>query len=84
VTQNCLEPRTNSGVPESRVMLGIPRSAAVLMSGGIVFRYWRVTMSYLCRRGRIQSAGKFEKFVSFIRWKEDGAFKSLNRRTNGR
>jgi hypothetical protein len=37
VTQSCLEPRTNSGVPERSVLLGVPRSAAVLMGSGIVF-----------------------------------------------
>lgn len=50
-------PRTNSGVPECSVLLGVPRSAAVLIGSGLVFCYWRVTMSYLCRLRRIQFAG---------------------------
>jgi hypothetical protein len=36
VTQDCLGPRTNSGVPERSILLGVPRSVAVLMGSGIV------------------------------------------------
>jgi hypothetical protein len=36
VTPDCLGPRTNSGVPERSILLGIPRSVAVLIGSGIV------------------------------------------------